>query len=372
MSSTALTHYHAWEMHKPDPQGAGMFQEVRAPLPALGPDDVLIRIAGCGVCGTDLGYFYDPIPTVTAPPLTLGHEISGTVVAGRTDLVGSAVVSPTILPCRTCELCSRGHANACLSQKMLGRSYGRFGGFASHVVIPASEVTVVPRSVRDPIESLAVVSDAVATPYQACLRAGIERGDKVIVIGATGGLGIYAVQWARALGAALVVGVARNAAKLRGVLDAGLDLGIEMGEVATVRRKLWAFCKDRGRNPRHSWKILELTGTREGVALGLELVTYDSALVLVGYASGTIPFSFSRLMALNAQVIGSWGCDPRLYGTILGKIVASEIRIQPYVELRPMSAIRETFAELRAGRASCRRVVLTPDWESVVHERSAS
>src|SRR5919197_649761 len=102
------------------------------PVPELGPGDALVRIAGCGVCGTDLGYFYDGIPTVSKPPLTLGHEISGTVVAGDPSWLGKSVIVPTIIPCRNCDLCRSGRANRCLAQKMPGNSCGPYGGLASH------------------------------------------------------------------------------------------------------------------------------------------------------------------------------------------------------------------------------------------------
>jgi len=59
-----------------------------------------VEVAGCGVCHTDLGYFYDGVPTVQKPPITLGHEISGTVVAGDQRWVGKEVIIPAVMPCR--------------------------------------------------------------------------------------------------------------------------------------------------------------------------------------------------------------------------------------------------------------------------------
>jgi len=67
------------------------------PVPTLGPGDVLVKVAGCGVCHTDLGYFYDGVPTVSKPPLTLGHEISGTVVAGDEKWIGKEVIIPSVM-----------------------------------------------------------------------------------------------------------------------------------------------------------------------------------------------------------------------------------------------------------------------------------
>ena len=110
----------------------GKLEMVEIPVPELKEGEVLIEIAGCGVCHTDLGYFYDGVPTVSKPPLALGHEISGTVIAGDPAWVGKEVIIPAVLPCRKCILCKTGRGNRCLAQKMPGNSMGVFGGFASH------------------------------------------------------------------------------------------------------------------------------------------------------------------------------------------------------------------------------------------------
>jgi 6-hydroxycyclohex-1-ene-1-carbonyl-CoA dehydrogenase len=248
---------------------------------------------------------------------------------------------------------------------MLGRSYGPHGAFSSHIVVPANELCRIPEDAAIDLETLAVLPDAVATPYQACRRARLQSGDKVIVVGATGGLGIYAAQWARAMGAAVVIGIARRPDRLRLLEGAVLDLGIRSeGDTASVRRQIWNFCKSRRLNPRHSWKILEVSGTEMGLRMALELLTYASTLVLVGYTPAEVPFQLSRLMAFDAEVVGSWGCDPRLYPEVLARVLTKEILVAPYTETRPMSAIREVFGELRGGRAAGHRIVLTPDWKA--------
>ena len=82
----------------------GKLEKKEIPVPELKPGEVLVEVAGCGVCHTDLGYFYDGVPTVSKPPLTLGHEISGTVVAGDEAWVGKEVIIPAVMPCRQCIL----------------------------------------------------------------------------------------------------------------------------------------------------------------------------------------------------------------------------------------------------------------------------
>src|SRR5437763_771247 len=88
-----------------------------------GPGEVVVAIAGCGVCHTDLGYLYDGVRTNRALPLALGHEISGNVVAagsGSEDWLGRSVIVPAVLPCGECDLCRRGLSTICRGQKMPG------------------------------------------------------------------------------------------------------------------------------------------------------------------------------------------------------------------------------------------------------------
>ena len=102
----------------------GKLEKTEIPVPELKPGEVLVEVAGCGVCHTDLGYFYDGVPTVSKPPLTLGHEIGGTVVAGEKAWIGKEVIIPAVMPCRQCYLCKTGSGNRCLDQKMPGNSLG--------------------------------------------------------------------------------------------------------------------------------------------------------------------------------------------------------------------------------------------------------
>src|SRR5689334_14738295 len=99
----------------------GKLSKTRVPMPALQAGDVVVEIKGCGVCHTDLSYFYMGVPTVQKPPLSLGHEISG-VVVGEFDnthdtMIGKEVVIPAVIPCGECELCKSGRGNRCLAQK---------------------------------------------------------------------------------------------------------------------------------------------------------------------------------------------------------------------------------------------------------------
>ena len=347
-----------WQMTIP-----GTLARVSLDVPELKPGEVLVEIAGCGICHTDLGYFYDGVPTITKPPLTLGHEISGTVVDGDSNWVGKEVIVPAVMPCNNCPICASGRGNRCLAQKMPGNSMGIYGGFSSHIVVPSHDLCAVGDKKGIPLSHLAVVADAVTSPYQAAIRGEVKPGDLTIIIGATGGVGIYATQITRALGAKEVIGIARNPVKLEKAMHYGATKVISSAgkDTKAVRDEFRAYCKEKGLPSNYSWKIFEWTGSGEGQTLALELLSFVGVLVIAGYGMQKNEYMMSRLMAFDADIRGTWGCLPKYYPEVLKMVVDKKVEIEPFVETRPMSQIQRAFEEVHKGGTE-KRVVLTPDF----------
>jgi 6-hydroxycyclohex-1-ene-1-carbonyl-CoA dehydrogenase len=341
----------------------GKIEKTEIPVPELAPGEVLVEVAGCGVCHTDLGYFYDGVPTVSKPPLTLGHEIAGTVVAGEEVWIGKEVIIPAVMPCRQCILCKTGRGNRCLNQKMPGNSLGIYGGFSSHIPVPSIDLCEVKDRGDFPLEHLAVVADAGTTPYQAAKRADLQPGDNVIVIGITGGVGQYMGQITKALGAKTVVGIARNQEKLDRALHYGADFVINSTDkdARTISKEFKGLCKEKGL-PTFGWKIFEVTGVRAGQEIGLALVGFVGKLIVVGFGLGKTEYAIGRLMAFDAEIIGTWGCLPEYYPIVMDMVLDKKIDIGPFVETRPMSSIVETFEEVHKAGSPAKRIVLTPDF----------
>jgi len=341
----------------------GKLERTSIPMPELQPGEVLVEIAGCGVCHTDLGYFYHGVPTVSAPPLTLGHEISGRVVAGEESWIGKEVIIPAVMPCNNCPICAAGRGNRCLNQKMPGNSLGIYGGFSSHIPVPATDLCVVEERGDMPLERLAVVADAVTTPYQAVTRADLQAGDRVVVVGAAGGVGTYVVQIAKAFGAGTVIGIDLNQEKLERVLQYGADFIINSAnkDAGEVRNEFRTLCKEHGLPHNYGWRIFEVTGAKAGQEISLALLSFTGKLIWIGFSTDVNEYSLSRLMAFDAEIIGTWGCLPKHYPSALQMVLDGRIQIKPFVEIRPMSTIRETFAEAHAGKLT-KRIVLTPDF----------
>lgn len=341
----------------------GKLLKTDIPKPELKDDEVLVEIRGCGVCHTDLSYFYQGVPTVTKPPLTLGHEISGVIVEGKSELIGKEVIIPAVMPCNNCPICAKGRENRCLNQKMPGNSLGIYGGYSSHIPVPYRDLCFIEDRKDFPIEFLAVVADAVTTPYQAALRGQLESGDLVIVIGAAGGVGTYMTQMAKAFGARCVIGFDIAEEKLENMKNYGLDYAINPKgkDIKELKEIFKTICKENGYPSNFGWKIFECTGTKLGQELALEFLSFIGRLVVVGYGPHKVEYMLSKLMAFDAEIVGTWGCPPKHYNNVLKLVLEGKVQIKPFVEIRPMSQIEEVFELAHHGKLT-KRVVLTPDF----------
>jgi len=344
----------------------GELQKTEIPVPELGAGDVLVEVAGCGVCHTDLSYFYDGVPTVTKPPLTLGHEIAGTVVAagaGADSWVGKNVIVPAVMPCNNCDICAKGRNNRCLKQKMPGNSLDMYGGFSSHIPVPSEDLCVIEDLKGRPLENHAVIADAATTPYQAAMRAELVEGDPVLVTGVTGGVGVYMGQVAKAFGAKPIVGMARNEEKLKRALEMGVDYVINTRDkdFKQIQGEFRDIAKEAGAKHNVGWKIFECTGVGAAQDTALGLLGFIGKLVVVGFGMQKNTYMMSRLMAFDADIIGTWGCLPKYYPKVLEMVQSGKIRIDELLETRPMSTIGQAFEEAHSGTLM-KRIVLTPDF----------
>ncbi len=349
-----------WQMTEP-----GKLARASLDMPKTKPGEVVVEIAGCGICHTDLGYFYDGVPTVSKPPLTLGHEISGTVIAGDNKWVGKEVIVPAVMPCNNCPICADGRGNRCLAQKMPGNSMGIYGGFSSHIIVPSTDLCEIPKDKKGiELSHFAVIADAGTSPYQAAKRAEVKPGDLTIVIGATGGLGVYATQILSALGAKEVIGIARNPEKLKRALEFGATHTIQSTsdkDPRAIKDEFRVYCSEKGIPNNYGWKIFEWTGTLAGQKIALELLSYVCKLAICGFGMQRNEYMLSRLMAFDADIFGSWGCLPKYYPDVLKLVLAGKMQIEPFIETRPMSTIKESFEEAHKGTLT-QRIILTPDF----------
>ena len=326
-------------------------------------DEVTVAVAGCGVCHTDLGYYYNGVRTKHELPLTLGHEISGRVVtagAETGDLMDKSVIIPAVIPCGACDLCHRGLGNICRSQKMPGNDI--HGGFASYITVPANGICVVDedRLQHSNLElaEVSVLADAVTTPYQAVKLADIHAGDLAIVIG-TGGVGGYAVQIAAAL-KATVVAIDVDQAKLDklAAYGAALTLNARNQEARQMKKVIAGFARQQGLRETE-WKIFECSGTLAGQTMAFDLLTFGAHLAVVGFTLEKPTVRLSNLMAFNARLQGNWGCLTEYYPAALDLVLTGKVQMKPFVRLYPLQDINKVFEAAHAGQLE-QRAVLVP------------
>ncbi|MBK7457328.1 MAG: 6-hydroxycyclohex-1-ene-1-carbonyl-CoA dehydrogenase [Betaproteobacteria bacterium] len=350
---------HRWLMTAP---GAPLQRQDFAAIP--GPGEVVVAVAGCGVCHTDLGYFYDGVRTNQPLPLALGHEISGHVVAageGAAAWMGRAVIVPAVLPCGECDLCRRGLATICRAQKMPGNDIQ--GGFGSHIVVPARGLCPVDEArlaaAGLTLPQVSIVADALTTPYQAVRRAGVAPGDVAVVVG-VGGVGGYCVQVARAFGAE-VVAIDVDARKLDAIVaDGGAALGLNAREhdAKALKKAVADFAKQRGLRATE-WKIFECSGSAAGQTTAFSLLVHGATLSVVGFTMDKVEVRLSNLMAFDARALGNWGCPPEFYPAALDLVLDGKVLLAPFVETHPLAEINAVFHAVHQ-REITRRAVMVP------------
>lgn len=352
----------SWVVVQP---GQPMVFQTRDEVAGVG--EVLVKVAACGVCHTDLGFFYDGVPTRHPFPLTLGHEISGTVVeagAGAADWLGASVVVPAVIPCGSCPACLAGRGQICPKQVFPGNDV--HGGFGTHVRVPARGLCRVPDlsdgSVNRAalgLDSLAVIADAVSTPYAAITRAGLTPGDLAVWVG-VGGVGGFGVQIAAALGAA-VVAIDLDDDRLANMTKFGalLTFNAKTIDAKTIRKKVREFA-DANKIPSWRLKIFEASGHPSGQSLAFGLLGHGATLSVVGYTAAAVELRLSNLMAFDAVAMGNWGCLPELYPAVVDLALAGKIALEPFIDRRPLTTINDVFTELHHGPARG-RIALIPE-----------
>lgn len=353
MSNTKMKQWQMTELNKE-------FKLEEMGIPDLKEGEVLVKIAGCGVCHTDISFWHHGVQTKHALPLTLGHEISGIVVGGDAKWLNKPVIIPAVLPCGECELCKKGRSNICRNQLMPGNDF--HGGFASHIKVPSKFLCAVPDAVlkKYPLETLSVIADAISTPYQVVKKSELEAGDLAIIIG-VGGVGVYGALIAKIFGAK-VIALDINDEKLGIAKANGVDatLNIKGLDAKTIKDKVKELAKEI-KAPKTGWKIFEISGTKAGQDLAFNLITFTSTLSIVGFTMDKVEVRLSNLMAFDAKLIGTWGCRAELYPEVLELVASGKLNIEQFVQTFPMSKINEVFKNTLEHKYT-KRSVMVPDF----------
>lgn len=339
----------------------------RYEFPALEPraGEVVVEVAGCGVCHTDVGFAFDGVPTRAPLPLTLGHEISGKVVAtgeNATSWEGRNVIVPAVIPCGECAACQARYSTICRRQFMPGNDGD--GGFATHVRVPAHGLCPVPENLPPGItlDLLSVVADAITTPFEAIRRSGLGADDVAVFVG-VGGVGGFGVQIAAALGASVIaIDVDRARLELAAQHGASLTLDASSTNEKELKSAVRSFVKQSGRKG-IGLKIFETSGTSAGQATAFGLLDHGGYLAVVGFTPKKVELRLSNLMAFDATARGNWGCPPEQYPAALALVLEGKVVVEPFVERHPLDEA-PALLEAVAHHEIRKRVILVPNHAS--------
>jgi propanol-preferring alcohol dehydrogenase len=336
---------------------AAILREFRAPLaiedvvrPAIDAQEVLIEVAACGVCHSDLHVAngdWPQIVPITKRPLILGHEVAGCVVekgAAVANLkVGDRVGVPWVnWTCGACDFCREGNENLCTRQKITGVTVD--GGYAEFVKAPATHALKIPDGLS--FVDAAPLFCAGVTVYRALQHAKIEAGQRLAIFG-VGGLGHLAVQIGKELGAAVTaVDIADDKLAQARSLGASATLNAASGNVVKELRKLGGV---------HA--ALVTSAAKAAYDTAFSCVRPTGTLLVVGLPAESICFAPIMMAATEVRVQASSVGTRSDLRKVLEMAAAGKLHCQ--VSERPLSEVNQVLAELRAGSISG-RVVLKP------------
>jgi alcohol dehydrogenase, propanol-preferring len=312
------------------------------PVPKITPDQILVKVAACGVCHTDLHYLEHGVPTFKKPPIILGHEASGVVEEAGANVAqfkkGQRVLIPAVLTCGHCAFCRMGRENICANMTMLGNHID--GAYAEFVAVPAKDVLELPESI--PLQEASIIADAISTPYHAVKnRARVSPG----------GVGINAVQLAAAAGG-FVIAVDVNDRKLEWARQFGAAETINAKSVERVSK---AVKKLTGGGADIA---MEVIGNPRTIEEAMECLRIGGRLCVVGYTNEAVSIVAGKIMFKELEIVGSLGCRPLDYRPLIRLVEQGKVDVKKQVTHRfKLEDLGKAFAAMKEG-ISLRSIVV--------------
>jgi len=318
--------------------------------PQPGPGEVLLKVRACGLCYTDIKIIKGEIPPpIVTLPHVLGHEVAGEVVEIGQGVSGIATgdlgVVYSYVTCHDCPKCLTGRENICQNLRRVG--FELDGGFSEYLSIPAYNFCPFSKTLQ--IQKMAILADAIGTPYHAITRlAQVKAGQDVLIVGA-GGLGLHAVQIAKLCGARVLV-ADRNPDALALAKHYGADHVLSADGAAKAVSELTA---GQGADA-----VIEIVGAPETLSWSLPATKSGGRIILVGYAPGR-PFPLDTMMMhyreytmIGARFVTKAGLQELIKLVEQGKIEPVVTKIFPFAQANDaLDALR--------NKTTLGRIVLT-------------
>ena len=329
-------------------------------VPAPGPGEVLVRVRAAGICGSDLERVM--VTGTYSFPTIPGHEFSGEIVELGAEVsgfsTGDRVAVAPLIPCRSCDYCQQGFYGQCEHYNFLGSRTD--GAFAQYVKVPVESLIPLPDKV-DYFEGAAIEPCAVA--LHGIIRIGIKSGDTVAVLGC-GAIGLFALQFAKILGATRVIAVDISPWKLEMAAQAGADECINGAQVDPVAEIL-RLTGGKGANV-----CCETAGVSVTQEQCIRAAAKQGRVLYLGTAHKDVvlpPATFEHMIRGEVTLTGAWNSYSAPYPgvewrAVLDYIASGKLKISPFItHTFPLEQLPGVIADLAAHKFEFNKVMVTLD-----------
>jgi len=331
------------------------------PQPAAG--EVLIRVAACGICGSDV-HGYDGSSGRRIPPIVMGHEAAGLVAAAGPGVTrfkpGDRVTFDSTVYCGECVFCRRGEMNLCDRREVIGVScddYRRHGAFAEYISIPERILYHLPESMSFPE---AAMLEAVSVALHAVHVTGNVKGQTALVIGA-GMIGLLTMQAARAAGAARVFIADIDATRLNLARSLGVDQAFNRSG-ADLTQEILDQTRGFGADV-----VLEAVGRTETIAAGIDCVRKGGTVTLIGNITPKVEIHLQKVVSRQIRLQGT-AASAGEYPEAIELVAGGKIQVRQLISaVAPLEEGPQWFKRLYAHEPNIMKVVLTADAETLQH-----
>jgi L-iditol 2-dehydrogenase len=326
------------------------------PTPSVGPGEVLVQVAACGICGSDV-HGYDGSSGRRIPPLVMGHEAAGVIAEvgdGVTRFaVGDRVTFDSTVYCGTCDYCLKGEINLCDHRQVVGVStpdFRRAGAFAEFVTVPERIVYRLPDELSF---AEAAMLEAVSVALHAIAVSDIKGGETTLVIGA-GMIGLLILQAARAAGCSRIFVADVDATRLKLAKDSGADVTILASGSEMVSEIL------RLTNGAGVDLVLEAVGRDETVSASVDAVRKGGTVTLVGNITPQVALPLQKVVSRQIRLQGSCASAGE-YPQAIDLISNGKIRVTPLITaIAPLSDGAQWFERLHSREPNLMKIVIDP------------
>jgi L-iditol 2-dehydrogenase len=328
--------------------------DLPTPIPDL--DEILIQVSACGICGSDV-HGYDGSTGRRIPPIVMGHEAAGTVVAVGSEVgdfkPGDRVTFDSTVYCGTCEYCLKGEVNLCNQRQVIGVSCNEFrrpGAFAEFLTVPARIAYRLPDSFSFP---QAAMLEAVSVALHGVAVSEMKGGETVLVIGA-GMIGLLLLQAARVAGSSRIFVCDVDATRL------GLagKLGADRTLLASGNPLIEEILRETGGNGVDV--VLEAVGREETIVAAIDCTRKGGTVTLVGNISPHIMLPLQKVVSRQLRLQGSCASAGE-YQQAIDLIASGTINVDSLITaVAPLSEGPSWFERLHAREPNLMKIVLDP------------